>query len=237
MQASEPLSGSSHELQEQIRRRTQAFARHLPPSQAANLINGVAEEEREAESWEVLKAAEDRGRDLHARFPDYFEAAEAVTQSEAESDLGRFRGWRREQLRLAREADTFAASNAGRIRNAGGTLLAAVIAAKPFGLISGDVFFWGAALAAGLMVLGSQLIKKRRSPLWNGVFIDQKFAAHSVWRCASQAAAAALIREREADAAQWEDALQILESRWDRRNRRSTLWAEEDYTGIRYSTA
>ncbi|MER2133080.1 MAG: hypothetical protein ABS910_00205 [Arthrobacter sp.] len=237
MQVGDVGSAGSHELQDQIRRRTQAFARHLPPSQAANLINGVAEEEREAESWEVLKASEDRERDLHARFPDYFEAAEAVKKSEAESDLGRFRGWRREQQRLARETDAFAASNAVLIRNTGGVLLAAALLAAPFDLISGDVFFWGAALAAGFMVLGMQLIKKRSSPLWKGVFIDPKFAAYSVWHCASQAAAAALIREREPDAAQWKDALQILETRWDRRNRRSTLWAEEDYSGIRYTTA
>lgn len=237
MQAGDVSSASRQEREDQIRRRTQALARHLPPVQAANLINGVAEEEREAESWEELRASEDREKDLQARFPDYFEAAEAVKQAEVQSDLVRFRAWRREQLRLAREADTFAASNAVLIRNTGGTLLAAVIAARPFGLISGDVFFWGAALAAGLMVLGSQLIKKRSSPLWKGVFIDPKFAAYSVWHCASQTAAAALIREREPDAAQWTDALQILESRWDRRNRRSTLWAGEDYTGIRYTTA
>lgn len=237
MPASGTPSTSSQELEDQIRRRAQASARHLPPSQAANLINGAAAEEREAESWEELKAAEDRERELHARFPAYFEAAEAVKKSEAESDLDRLRAWRKEQRRLAREAEGFGAANALAIRNTGGMLLAAAIAAKPIGLISGDVFFWGAAFSAGVLVLGMQLVKKRSSPLWNGVFSDPKFAAFSVWHCASQAAAAALIRAREPEAAQWEDALQILEARWDRRNRRSTLWAEEDYSGIRYTTA
>lgn len=237
MQATEPASNSTNELEAQIRQRAQASARHLPPSQAANLIIGVAEEEREADTWQELQASDDRQRELHSRFPAYFEAAEAVKSSEATSDLGRFRAWRKEQLRLARETDSFAASNAGRIRNAGGTLLAAVIAAKPFDLISGEVFFWMGALAAGLLVLGSQLVKKRRSPFWNGVFSDPKFAAFSVWHCASEAAAAALIRAREPEAEQWEDALQLLESRWDRRNRRSKLSPEEDYSGIRYSTA
>lgn len=237
MPASGTPSCGSRELEDQIRRRSQASARYLPPIQAANLVNGVAEEEREAESWEDLKAAEDREQELHARFPDYFEAAEAVTKSEAESDLERFRAWRREQRRLAREAEGFGAANAVRIRNAGGTLLGAAIAAAPFGLITGDVFLWGAALSAGLLVLGMQLVKKRSSPLWNGVFSDPRFAAHSVWHCASQAAAADLIRVREADAGQWEDALRILDARWGRRNRRSVLWGEEDYSGIRYTTA
>ncbi|MER1995211.1 MAG: hypothetical protein ABTA24_01765 [Arthrobacter sp.] len=237
MQAGEAGSASSHELQDQIRRRTQAFARHLPPTQAANLINGVAGEEREAESWEVIKDSEDREKALNARFPVYFDAAEAVKQAEVPSELGRFRAWRKEHVRLAREADGIGAAGAAGIRTAGGMLLAAAVLAKPFGLISADVFFLAAVLAVGMILLGTQLLRKRRSPLWKGVFIEPKSAAFSVWHCASQAAAAALIREREPDAARWEDALQNLESRWDRRNRRSTLWAEEDYTGIRYGTA
>ena len=237
MQGSEPFSASSQELQEQVRRRAQASALHLPPSQAANLINGVAEEEREAGSWEELKAADDRQGELQSRFAAYFEAAEAVKKSETESDLPRFRAWRKEQLRLARETDGVAAASAAWIRLAGGILLAAAVLAKPFGLISGEVFFTAAVLAVGVILLGTQLLKKRRSPLWKGVFIDPKFAASSVWHCASEAAAAALIRAREPEAAQWEDALQLLESRWDRRNRRSTLWAEEDYSGIRYTAA
>ncbi|MGW9403817.1 hypothetical protein ACWGQ2_07590 [Arthrobacter sp. NPDC055585] len=237
MQGREPLSGKSDELETKIRQRTQASARNLTPTQCANLINGAAEEEREADTWQELRASDDRQRDLHSRFPAYFEAAEAVKHSEATSDLGRFRAWEKEQLRLARETDGFAASNAGRIRNAGGTLLAAAIAAKPFDLISGEVFFWTAALAAGLLVLGVQLLKKRRSPFWNGVFSDSKYAAFSVWHCASEAAAAALIRAREPEAEQWEDALRLVESRWDRRNRCSKLWPEEDYSGIRYTAA
>jgi len=237
MQGSEPLSASSHELQAQIRRRAQASARHLPPSQAANLINGVAEEEREAGSWEELKASEDRQRELQSRFPAYFVAAAAVKESVASSDLPRFRAWRKEQLRLARDTDGFAAASAAWIRTAGGILLAAAVLTKPFGLISGEAFYTAAVLAVGVILLGTQLLRKRSSPLWKGVFIDPKFAASSVWHCASEAAAAALIRAREPEAAQWEDALQILESRWDRRNRRSTLWAEEDYSGIRYTTA
>ncbi|GAA1353169.1 hypothetical protein GCM10009636_16880 [Arthrobacter koreensis] len=237
MQVSGPFSISGEELQEQIRRRAQASALHLPPSQAANLINGVAEEEREASSWEELEAADDRQRELQSRFAAYFDAAEAVEKSEAESDLPRFRAWRKEQLRVARETDGAAAASAAWVRIAGGILLAAVVLAKPFGLISGDAFFTAAVLAVGVILLGTQLLRKRRSPLWKGVFSDPKFAAFSVWHCASEAAAAALIREREPDAVQWEDALQILESRWNRRNRRSSLWAEEDYSGIRYTPA
>lgn len=235
MQGSEPLSGNRGELQAQLRQRAQASARHLPPSQAANLINGLAETEREAGSWEELKAAEALERDLRGRFPDYFEAAGAVEASEAEADLPRFRAWRGEQLRLAREADGFAAANAARIRIAGGSLLTAAVLAKPFGLISGEVFYVAAVLAVGLIVLGTQLLKTRRSPLWKGVFIDAKYAARCVWHCAAVGAAAALIRAREPEAGQWEENLRLLEERWDRRNRRSMLWAEEDYSGIRYT--
>ena len=235
MQGSEPLSGSKGDLAAQLRQRAQASARHLPPSQAANLINGLAETEREAESWEELKAADALEKDLRERFPDYFEAAGTVETSEAEADLPRFRAWRGEQRRLAREADGFAAASAAGIRIAGGCLLTAAVLAKPFDLISGEVFYVAAVLAVGLIVLGTQLLKKRRSPLWKGVFIDAKYAAQCVWHCAAVAAAAALIRTREPEAGQWEDNLRLLEERWDRRNRRSTLWAEEDYSGIRYT--
>ncbi|MEB7504836.1 hypothetical protein [Arthrobacter koreensis] len=236
MQGNKPPYASRDELESQIRQRAQASARHLPPSQAANLINGAAEEEQEAESWEELKAADALEEGLRETFPDYFAAAAAVAGAEAEADRERFRVWRGEQRRLAREADGFAAANAGRIRAAGGILLAAAVLSKPFGLISAEVFYVAAVMAVAAIVLGTQLLKKRRSPLWKGVFTDPKFAAASVWHCASNAGAAALIRSREPEAAQWEDALQILESRWDRRNRRSTLWAEEDYSGIRYTT-
>lgn len=237
MQAGDVSSASRQELEDQIRRRTQAAARLLTPVQAANLVNGVAAAEREAESWEEIKASEQLERDLHERYPEYFEAAEAVRDGEARADLPRFRAWGREQRRLAREADGWLAGNAAWIRTIGGVLLGAALLAKPFDLISSEVFGAAAAVAAALMVLGTQLLKKRRSPLWNGVFADPKMASAYVWGCASRAAATALIRTREPDAGAWETNMLQIEAMWDRRTRRSELFAEEDYSGIRYTSA
>lgn len=236
MQRREPISPQAAELEPEIRRRAQAAARHVTPVQAANLFNGVAEEER-VETLEDLTAGEQMQRDLHERFPRYFEAADAVRDTEAETDLPRFRAWRKEQRRLAREADSWPAGNAARIRTAGGILLAAAVLTRPFDLISADVFYTAGLVGAALLVLGTQLLKKRRSPLWNGAFADPKLACAYVWGYASQAAAVALIRAREPDAAEWETAMRRIEAMWERRNRRSNLWAEEDYTGIRYTSA
>ena len=236
MQRQEAISPQAAELEPEIRRRAQAAARHVTPVQAANLFNGVVEAER-TEAFEDLSAAEQLEQDLHERYPRYFEAADAVRDTEAKADLPRFRAWRREQHRLAREADSWSAGNAGRIRAAGGILLAAVVLTRPFGLISADVFYTAGLAAAALLVLGTQLLKKRRSPLWNGAFADPRLASLYVWGYASGVAAVALIRTREPDAGEWEPAMRQMEAMWERRNRRSTLWAEEDYTGIRYTSA
>jgi hypothetical protein len=99
------------------------------------------------------------------------------------------------------------------------------------------VFGIAAAVAAALLVLGTQLLKKRRSPLWNGVFADPKMASAYVWGHASRAAATALIRTREPDAGAWEAHMLRIDGMWDRRNRPSELFAEEDYSGIRYTSA
>ncbi|MBF4995088.1 hypothetical protein ITX31_13345 [Arthrobacter gandavensis] len=230
------VPSASSGLEQQIRQKARASAQHLPPVQAANLIHCAMDEQAETDD-EWLRTREDLEERLHSRFPDYFDAAEAVRASEADADIPRFRAWRREQLRLAGESDGFAAVHAVRVRTIGGAVLAAAILTKPFGLISADTFFLAAVLGTGILLLGSQLLKRRRSPLWEGVFTHPKFASYSVWHCAAEAAAASLIREHEPCGAQWDDALRIAEGRWDRRNRRSPLWAEEDYSGIRCTAA
>lgn len=218
-------------LEAEIRRRARDGAEHLRPPQAANLVNGLHEAEIGGSASE-LEESESAVNALQERYPAYFHAAEAVAGSEAAADLVRFRRWRKEQQRLAWQADGAAASMAAGLRVAGGVLPAAAVLALGLDGIGYETLLWLWMLSAVLFMLGGRFLKRRRHPLWKGVFVDPKGASRIVWYCAAQAAAAELIRARERVSAADEGGLRATEKSWALRNRQSTEYAEEDYSGI-----
>ncbi|WP_312181885.1 hypothetical protein [Arthrobacter sp.] len=179
-----------------------------------------------------LEDDENAVKELQARYPAYFQAVEAVAASESAADLQRFRRWRKEQLRLARRADGPAATVAAGLRLAGGILPAAALLALGLDTIGHETLLWVWAFSAVIFLLGGRFLKRRRHPLWKGVFLDPKGASRALWYCAAQAAAAELIRARERGASGEEERLRAAEKPWALRNRQSREFSDEDYSAI-----
>ncbi|MBD7994047.1 hypothetical protein H9639_01880 [Arthrobacter sp. Sa2CUA1] len=218
-------------LEAEIRRRARSGAAHLRPQQAANLVNGSAEAET-GQTYEEFHTMQEAVGALQEAYPDYFQAAHAVAKSESAADLGRFQGWRRQQLALARAEDGPAATLAPWLRAGGAALTFAGILALGINLIGYSALLVWWAASTGLYMLGGRFRKRRSSPLWRGVFSDPKYTCRTVWYAAAQAAAAELIRSREPGAAAHADGLRELEENWALRNRSSVLYSQEDYSRI-----
>lgn len=218
-------------LEEEIRRRARGGAAQLRPQQAANLVNGFEEAERGL-SPDEFDAQQEAVGALQEAYPNYFRAARSAAKSEAAADMARFRGWRREQLALARAADGPAATLAPWLRAGGAALSFTGILALGVNLIGYPVLLACWAFSIGIFLLGGRFLKRRTSPLWKGVFSDPKYVCGAVWHAAAQAAAAELIRFREPGAAAQEEGLREVEDSWALRNRSSVRYAHEDYSSL-----
>lgn len=231
MQSHQDRPNQAESLEDDIRLRARGRATHLRPAQAANLVNGQVEAEA-GQTYDEFLESQRAVEILQEAYPSYFQAAHAVAKSESAADLGRFRSWRKEQRRLARAADGPAASAAPGVRLAGLVLPVAGLLAVGLNLIGYPALLAVWALSAALYLLGVRLLKRRRSPLWLGVFADPKDVCSAVWYAAAQVSAAELIRARESDAGATEAGLREVEENWALCNRRSVKFSEEDYSGI-----